>query len=151
MAGRPVSVCAAALALAASGLLGACAVERAPEVGQHAPGYAASTLDGGTVRLSDLHGEVVLLNLWATWCFPCRREMPSLEALHREHREHGLRIVAVSVDAAGATREIRAFLDELGISFLTLHDPDQRVARAFRTRGLPETFLIGRDGRILRH
>jgi peroxiredoxin len=118
--------------------------------GQRVPQYAAADLGGREVRLQDLHGEVVLLNIWATWCYPCRREMPGLEELHRELSASGLNVVAVSVDAAGAAGEIREFLDELGLTMQVLHDSRSEISRVFATRGVPETFLIGADG-VLRH
>jgi peroxiredoxin len=118
--------------------------------GERVPQYAAADLDGHKVSLQDMRGEVVLLNIWATWCFPCRREMPGLEELHRELKASGLNVVAVSVDGAGATGEIREFLDELGLTMQVLHDSRADVSRVFATRGVPETFLIGADG-VLRH
>jgi peroxiredoxin len=76
--------------------------------------------------------------------------MPSFEALHREFEDEGLRVVAVSIDARGARGEIEAFLEEYGISFTVLHDGDQDITRAFRTLGVPETFLIDREGRLVK-
>jgi cytochrome c biogenesis protein CcmG, thiol:disulfide interchange protein DsbE len=93
----------------------------------------------------------VMLNIWATWCFPCRREMPSFEALHREYGEDGFRVVAVSIDKHGAEREIRDFLEEYGITFTVLYDPDHEIVRRFNTIGVPETFLIDRNGVVVRH
>jgi cytochrome c biogenesis protein CcmG, thiol:disulfide interchange protein DsbE len=128
-------------------LLAGCAPpERVAEVGQPAPAYEAVTLEGERVRLSSLRGEVVLLNVWATWCRPCVREMPSLEALHREMEPYGLRVVAVSIDGAGSADMIRDFLIDHGITFDILHDPGIDVARRFGTVGVPETFLIDRHG-----
>ncbi len=140
------------LALAAVVVASACNIpERPAEVGKAAPAYAAETLDGETVALRELRGDVVLLNVWATWCRPCVREMPSLEALHQELSPHGLNVVAVSIDGASSGGEIRSFLQTHGISFTILHDPGKRVAREFATIGLPETYLISRDGRVLHH
>lgn len=119
--------------------------------GETVPSYEARDLDGRTVQVRSLRGEVVLLNVWATWCFPCRREMPALERLHRELGDRGLRIIAVSVDAGNAARDIREFVDEHDLTFDILHDPAQQVARDFSTIGVPETFLIGADGRLRRH
>lgn len=114
------------------------------------PEYAAPTLDGDTVALSELRGEVVFLNVWATWCPPCRREMPSLQALHEELAGEGLRIVGVSIDAAGDEEKIRAFLDKVGVTYLILHDPEQRIDEAMPIVGIPHTFLVGRDGIFLK-
>lgn len=138
---------AAALALLA---LGACAPERV-EVGRAAPDFRADTRAGEALSLRELRGEVVLLNVWATWCAPCRHEMPALDELHRQLQAEGLRVVAVSVDDAGAGAEIDAFARELGLGLTVLHDPEKRVTRRFGTIGVPETFLIGRDGTLLRH
>jgi cytochrome c biogenesis protein CcmG/thiol:disulfide interchange protein DsbE len=119
-------------------------------VGAAAPAYAAPTLAGDSLSLAGMRGEVVLLNLWATWCPPCREEMPGLEALHREHADQGLRVVGVSTDAPAAADDVRAFLEENGITFTVLHDSREEATRVFRTTGVPETFLIGRDGTLLK-
>jgi peroxiredoxin len=118
--------------------------------GDAVPAYAAATLGGDTLSLADLRGQAVMLNIWATWCIPCRAEMPGLQSLHEQLGEEGLRVVGVSIDAGGATESVRMFLEDFGITFTILHDPSERVTRAFRTMGVPETFLIGRDGRIVK-
>jgi peroxiredoxin len=120
-------------------------------VGDKVPAFTGRDLDGQKLDLRSLRGEVVLLNVWATWCFPCRREMPALEQLHRDWSGSGLRIVAVSIDAANAGRDIREFVAEHGLTFDIVHDPGQDVTRAFRTIGVPETFLIDAEGRLRRH
>lgn len=132
-------------------LLGACLPDAEFSVGHRVPAYAAEDLDGEQVALRDLRGDVVVLNVWATWCYPCRREMPTIEALHRELAPYGLRVVAVSIDGDRAAREIRRFVEEYELGFTILHDPGQQVTRDFRTRGVPETFLIDREGRLIRH
>jgi cytochrome c biogenesis protein CcmG, thiol:disulfide interchange protein DsbE len=147
-ASRAAAVLALLAALAAAGCVDAPA---SVAVGEPVPSFAAKDLDGHAVDLRDLRGEVVLLNVWATWCFPCRREMPAFEELHRELGDQGLRIVAVSVDAAGATSDIRDFVHEYDLSFDILHDPARHVSRAFQTIGVPETFLIDARGRLRRH
>jgi cytochrome c biogenesis protein CcmG, thiol:disulfide interchange protein DsbE len=142
---------AAALAVAAA-LFAACAgggEYRALGAGDPAPAFAAPDLHGDTVSVHE-PGAVVLLNVWATWCPPCRDEMPAFEALHREFRDHGLRIVAVSIDAARDDRAVLEFAREHDLTFTILRDAEGRVTRRFRTAGVPETFLIGDDGRILR-
>jgi cytochrome c biogenesis protein CcmG, thiol:disulfide interchange protein DsbE len=145
--GRFLRMLAAAVAVAAAG----CAPDRPPAVGDAAPRFGADRLDGARFELADARGDVVLVNIWATWCYPCRREMPALQELHEQLAGTGLRVVAVSIDAAGSEPEIRAFLEEYGIDFTILHDPAQRVTRAFGTRGVPETFLVGRDGTLRHH
>jgi cytochrome c biogenesis protein CcmG, thiol:disulfide interchange protein DsbE len=145
---RVCGVAAAVLLLA----LPACAdVPQKVAVGEKVPAFTGRDLDGRKVDLKALRGEVVLLNVWATWCFPCRREMPALEGLHREWSGNGLRVVAVSIDAASAERDIQEFVAEYGLTFDIVHDAAQDVTRAFRTIGVPETFLIDPDGTLRRH
>ena len=125
-------------------------------VGTVAPEFEVNDLDGGLARLSDHNGEVVLVNIWATWCLPCRVEMPSMERLYQEIGEDGFEIMAVSIDAelggfdlAGRPGgDIQVFADSLGLTFPMLHDPSGAIERLYRTTGVPETFLIGRDGII---
>ena len=124
-------------------------------VGSRAPDFAANTLgsDGAAPRvktLADYEGEVVVLNIWATWCGPCRVEMPSIEALHRTLGPKGLKIVAVSIDDAGSEAAIREFATEYGLTFEILHDPSGKIRALYQTTGVPETFVIGRDGVIRR-
>lgn len=115
-----------------------------------APDYAAARLDvQGDLSLSDLRGEVVLLNGWATWCAPCREEMPLLEELSNEYAADGLRVIGVSIDRGNADARVREFADKVGVTFTILRDPDNTFARTFRTTGVPETMLIGRDGTLL--
>jgi cytochrome c biogenesis protein CcmG, thiol:disulfide interchange protein DsbE len=123
---------------------------RSLQPGDAAPDFAAPTLDGDTISLASLRGEAVMLNIWATWCTPCREEMPLLEALHRELAADGLRVVGVSIDASGMASDINYFLDAHDVTFMILHDPAERVMRLFRARAVPETYLIDRDGRIVR-
>jgi cytochrome c biogenesis protein CcmG, thiol:disulfide interchange protein DsbE len=133
--------------------LGGCtaeAVEMPPVIGELAPAYSAGALAGGEVSLADLRGEVVLLNVWATWCPPCREEMPGLERLHAELAAEGLAVTAVSIDKAPDRGKVEEFVRENGITFRVLLDPGERLTRTYRTSGVPETFLIGRDGTLLR-
>lgn len=122
-------------------------------VGADAPPFSAQTLDSAsqTKTLADYRGQVVLINIWATWCAPCRVEMPSIEQLHRAYFEKGLRIVAVSVDDSGTEPQIRDFVEQYGLTFEVLHDPGGqtgRISRDYQTTGYPETVIIGRDGII---
>jgi cytochrome c biogenesis protein CcmG, thiol:disulfide interchange protein DsbE len=134
------------LALAA----GACegAVSARPAVGAPAPAYSARTLEGEELALTDLRGSVVLLNVWATWCPPCRKEIPELQELHEAHSAEGLEVVGVSVDAAGADPQVRAFMREFGMTYTVLRDPGDRAAATFVLHGVPATFLIDRQGVI---
>ena len=122
------------------------------QVGSQAPSFSAMTLDAMPAKrtLASYKGQTVLLNIWATWCTPCRVEMPSMQALHREYAPHGLRVVAVSVDESGTGTKIRAFVRELGLTFEVLHDPTGEIQRAYQLTGLPETFVIRPDGLIIK-
>jgi cytochrome c biogenesis protein CcmG, thiol:disulfide interchange protein DsbE len=129
----------------------ACAPPPRVEPGAVAPPYAGRTLTGEKVELRALRGDVVLVNVWATWCHPCRREMPALEELHRELADRGLRMIAVSIDDRGSVTAVEEFIREHDLTLTVLHDPGADVARRFATRGVPETFLIGADGVIEHH
>lgn len=119
-------------------------------VGSRAPAFDAHTLDATRQARSIEHyaGDVVLLNIWATWCGPCRIEMPEIQALHSDFGPRGLRVVAVSVDQDEAAEAIRGFVRDYGLTFEVLHDPTGDIQRRYQTTGVPETFVIGRDGVI---
>lgn len=118
--------------------------------GFKAPDFLARRLDDPArlVRLSDYAGTVVLVNVWATWCDPCREEMPSIERLYRELEPRGFKVVAVSIDDAGAEGDIRDFAREYGLTFDIAHDPTGHIQRTYQLIGVPESFLIDRDGVI---
>jgi peroxiredoxin len=118
--------------------------------GDLVPAFGAPLLDGDSLHLASLRGQPVLLNIWATWCAPCREEMPALQELHEQLGSRGLRILGVSVDSRGSEPTIRRFVDEGGYTFTILHDAADAVSREFRTIGVPETFLIDGDGRLVR-
>jgi len=119
-------------------------------VGSKAPDFKATTVDGvpATKTIDSYKGDVVLLNIWATWCLPCRTEVPSIQALHDRFAARGLKVVAVSVDNPGTSDEIRKFRDQYGLTFEILHDESGNIKRDYQTTGVPETFVIGRDGVI---
>ncbi len=124
--------------------------------GTVAPQFEVSDLEGNPARLSDYEGEVVMINIWATWCAPCRFEMPSMERLHQRFKDDGLRILAISVDAKLGEADqvgrpggdLQAFADSLGLTFTILHDPSGEIQHLYQTTGVPETLLVGRDGVI---
>jgi peroxiredoxin len=111
------------------------------------PEFSLRTLEGRTVSLAGLRGQVVLLNFWATWCLECRPEMPALETLHRRFGARGLAVVGVN------TREgpmvVRNYVRELHLTFPLLLDSDGTVTRRYGVIGLPTTFLFGRNGRAV--
>lgn len=119
------------------------------EVGAPAPAYRAIDLNGDSVSLEQQRGRVVLLNVWATWCHPCRAEIPELQRIHATYRERGLSLVGVSVDSDGADEDIPGFMREFDMTYPVWRDPDERVSSRFLVVGVPATFLIDRGG-ILR-
>jgi peroxiredoxin len=121
---------------------------RGPAVGEPAPPIEARTLGGARTSLGALRGEVVLLHVWATWCEPCRRELPELAALHERHRTRGLRVVGISVDRELGHAEIASFVERRGIPYDVWLDPEDAASRALGVDTLPASFLIDRTGRI---
>lgn len=119
------------------------------EVGLLAPSYATLSLDGDSVSLAGQRGKVVLLNIWATWCHPCRTEIPELQAIHDRYRAQGLELVGVSVDSEGTDDEIRSFMKDFRMTFPIWRDPEERISTRFLAVGVPATFLVDRTG-ILR-
>ena len=119
------------------------------EVGLPAPAYTTVSLDGDSVSLAQQRGKVVLLNIWATWCHPCREEIPELRAIHGRYRDRGLELVGVSVDTDGTDETIRTFMKDFQMTFPIWRDPDERISTQFLAVGVPATFLIDKAG-ILR-
>lgn len=118
------------------------------EVGFKAPAFTARNLKGNRVQLADYKGKVVILNLWATWCGPCRVEMPGLENLYRRYRTQGLEILAVSLDK-GSSEKVQTFTDEYRLSFPVLLDPDREVESRYHTLTIPTTYVIDKKGMIV--
>ena len=120
------------------------------ELGSKAPDFKAFTLDSvpRERKLSDYRGQVLMINVWATWCLPCRVEMPSIEALNKSYAPKGLKIVAVSIDDPGTDAAIRAFVKQYGLTFEVLHDPQGTISDLYDITGYPETFIVGKDGVI---
>lgn len=127
------------------------------EAGSKAPDFRAVPVAAGPLKgappaaektLADYRGKVILLNIWATWCTPCRSEMPSMQRLERELAPEGLKIVAVSIDNPGMEQAIREFARELGLEFEILYDASGKIRDDYQSTGVPETFIIGKDGVI---
>ena len=113
-----------------------------------APDFTLSTLSGTSLSLAELRGKVVLLNFWATWCVPCRKEMPAIEALYQRYKERGLEVLAISLDKIPAA-PVEAFVKEVGVTYRIALDPSWGTARTYGVRGLPATFLIDRAGNVV--
>jgi len=119
-------------------------------VGSRAPGFRATDVrTGRLVRLADYRNKVLLLNVWATWCQPCRVEMPSMERLYQRLGGGDLTVAAVSVDKESDS-VVTAFARELGLSFDILHDRSTAIERTYQTTGVPESWVIDRDGVIVK-
>jgi len=113
-----------------------------------APDFAVPDLSGQAVRLSALRGKVVLLNLWTTWCPPCREEMPSMQRLYERLRDRDFQLLAVSQDEDGK-QVVEPFVKEMRLSFPVLVDPDHQVGDRYGVWGYPETFVIDRTGHVV--
>jgi thiol-disulfide isomerase/thioredoxin len=118
------------------------------DVGDPMPAYSAKYLDGKPLDLAAEKGNVVLLNVWATWCGPCRFETPELQTLQNQYTGKGLKVIGVSVDE-GEPAAVKTFVVEEKINYAIALDPDGRIANLLQTTVLPTSLLLGRDGRIL--
>ncbi|MGH2523160.1 MAG: redoxin domain-containing protein, partial [Anaerolineales bacterium] len=118
----------------------------APIAGAPAPDFTLDDISGSAVTLSGLKGQVVLINFWATWCGPCRFEMPAIEARYAAHKDQGFTVLAVDADEPAA--DVSAFAQSLNLTFPVLLDPGAKVNDLYRIRGYPTTFLVDREGLI---
>jgi peroxiredoxin len=109
--------------------------------------FTLPDLQGNAVSLSNLRGKVVLLNFWATWCYPCRIEMPSMQALYQDYRDQGFTILAISSDVKGED-VVAPFVAEYGLTFPVLLDPGNVVGTRLRVPGIPMSYLLDKHGRI---
>ncbi|GJL77490.1 MAG: hypothetical protein NPINA01_04790 [Nitrospinaceae bacterium] len=117
-------------------------------VGYLAPQFTLRNLDGNHVSLDSFKGQVVVLNFWATWCVPCRVEMPSFEHLYRRYRSQGLTVLAVSLDK-GADQKVRDFTEEYKLSFPVLLDTEGKAEKLYPSASIPFTFVIDKTGRVV--
>lgn len=117
-------------------------------VGKPAPDFALTDLNDKPQRLSDFRGKVVFLNFWATWCKPCREEMPSMEVLHKNFEKDGLVVLAVSIDRVTTTKDIPPFIKGMNLTFPVLIDSWGKTDKPYKRMGVPETFIIDQQGVI---
>jgi peroxiredoxin/outer membrane lipoprotein-sorting protein len=117
-------------------------------VNHPAPDFELKTLDGERVRLQDLRGKPVLLSFFASWCGPCRRELPSVVKLHEEFKDKGLQVLGVNDEGKGTARH---FAEKAGLTFAILDDSNEKAHRLYGVRAIPTAFLIDGDGKVVRH
>ena len=122
-------------------------LKESPQEGFLAPDFTLQDLAGKSHTLSDLKGQVVLVNVWATWCGPCKREIPSLVRLYQSRRDKGLEILAVSVDRTSSAR-VASFAERYQMNFPVLLNPRGDVANNYWARSIPSTFLVDKKGVI---
>jgi len=120
----------------------------APQQGFLAPDFELKTPAGESITLSDLQGQAVLVNLWATWCPPCRAEMQSIEKLYREYKDQGFTVLAIDITYQDEPSAVMPFVNEQGLTFPILLDETGGTAKAYQLRSLPSSFFIRRDGMI---
>ncbi len=125
----------AASSLASSGL-----------AGQPAPDFALKSSSGENLRLSEYRGNVVMINFWATWCGPCRQEMPLLDDLYNRYQRVGFSLLGVNID--DDSRRAMRMVEELGVSFPVLFDADKEVSKLYQVEAMPVTVLLDREGTV---
>ena len=118
-----------------------------PNRQQQAKDFTVAALEGGTLKLADLKGKVVFLNLWATWCPPCKEEMPAMERLWQRYKGRGVVVIALSMDASGAS-VVKPFIEQAKYTYRVALDPKMEVAQLYGARSVPSTFIIDRKGAL---
>lgn len=116
------------------------------QIGDPVPDLALQTFEGETIEFADLRGEVVVVNFWASWCKPCEQEAAELQQAYELYRDEG--VVFLGVDYVDTETEARAYLEKFGITYPNGPDLGTRISQAFRIRGVPETYIIGPDGKL---
>jgi cytochrome c biogenesis protein CcmG, thiol:disulfide interchange protein DsbE len=120
----------------------------APQAGFLAPDFTLKTLDGGSIKLSSLRGKVVLINIWASWCPPCRAEMPAIDRVYQTYKNDGFVVLAVDSTIQDTLANAQTFVQENNLGFPILLDENGSVTRLYQVNSLPSTFFIGSDGVI---
>ena len=122
--------------------------EELKPTGVPARDFGLPALKGDYVKLSDYKGKVVFLNIWATWCPPCRDEMPSMESLYQRLKGRNFELLSVSIDREGE-KVVRPFVAKFGLSFPVLLDPDNKTYRLYGLTGVPESFIVDKNGIVI--
>jgi cytochrome c biogenesis protein CcmG/thiol:disulfide interchange protein DsbE len=120
-----------------------------PQVGDPVPAFELTALDGSSMELESQRGRVVVVNFFASWCVPCRQEAANLEATWQEYRDQGVQFYGIAYK--DATSKAQAFLDEFRVTYPNAVDPGNRTARGYGVTGVPETFVIDRNGLLVQH
>jgi len=118
----------------------------AKEVSGPAPDFTLASASGKNIKLSELRGEVVMVNFWASWCGPCREELPLLDTLYQQYRDYGFTLLGVNVDENRAAAD--KLLQQIPVSFPVLYDPSSAVSELYKVDAMPSTILIDRDGNL---
>ena len=124
------------------------AIGPAPQTGFPAPDFSLKTAAGETFTLSELKGQAILVNIWATWCPPCEAEMPAIEKMYNEYKDRGFVVLAVNSTYQDDPFNIAPFTEEHGLTFPILLDETSDVSRAYQVRSLPSSYFINRQGII---
>ncbi len=127
-------------------LLTACSPPAPARLGSPAPDFALPSLDGPSVRLADFKGRPVLINFWATWCVPCREEMPLMQEVYEQYRERGLVILAINMEEDAQT--VRRWVDQGGFTFTFVLDSEGEQVKRYNVTAAPTSYFVGRDGVI---
>jgi len=143
----PVATACKTAVLALAALLAASVSQAAmPPVGSVAPDFTLKSNGGKNLKLSEFRGQVVMINFWATWCGPCREELPLLNRIQEQYRKAGFKLLGVNID--DRPEAAQAMARNLGIRFPILFDTDKRVSRRYDVNAMPSTLLIDRDGKV---
>lgn len=122
----------------------------APHEGFLAPDFSLTTASGGTITLSELRGRPLIINLWASWCTPCRAEMPAMDSVYNQYKDQGFTILGVNVTSQDDPAKAAAFVEEMGLTFPILFDFQGEVSRLYKSSALPTSFFVDKNGVIQR-
>jgi peroxiredoxin len=126
-------------------LLCGAAATQGKEMNEPAPDFTLKSRSGENLRLEDFRGQVVMLNFWASWCGPCRQEMPLMDTIYEQYKDLGFTVLAVNVDEN--REEAHRFLDKVPVSYPILYDPESRVSEQYNVQAMPTTVMIDRNGK----